>query len=251
MKSRQERLNWFRDARFGLFIHWGLYSLIGRGEWAMVTESWPADTYARLASRFKPRRFDADAWADLAVAAGMKYGVMVTRHCDGFCLFDSAHSVGGFTSARTAAGRDFVRAYVDAFRRRGLKVGLYYSLADWREPGMFDPARYPESARRMVDSVHRQVEELMTAYGQIDILWYDGWYWEWCRNKWRGAIPCISCSAAGPVARRSCRIWPRRSLMPGCSVAIRRYPCAWMPTAEPCSADYRRARRIRTPTWLC
>jgi alpha-L-fucosidase len=152
----------------------------------MMMENWPAAEYARLARKFKPARFDAGAWADLAVAAGMKYGVLITRHCDGYCLFDSAHSAGDFTSVRNGPGRDFVREYVEAFRKRGLKVGLYYSVGDWREPGYFDPEGSPASAARMVESVHRQVEELMTRYGTIDVLWYDGWYWEWCRTKWPG-----------------------------------------------------------------
>ncbi|MHB0938639.1 MAG: alpha-L-fucosidase, partial [Armatimonadota bacterium] len=184
--DRAARLAWFRDARFGMFITWGLYALPGHGEWAMICDAIPAEEYARLADRFNPRRFDADAWAELAVAAGMKYGVFVTRHGDGFCLFDSRHSVGNFTSTATRAGRDLVAEYVEAFRRRGLGVGLYYHIGDWREPAYFDPRRHPESAARMVASTHRQVEELMTNYGKIDILWYDGWYWEHARDRWPG-----------------------------------------------------------------
>ena len=186
MTARNDRLAWFNEARFGMMITWGLHSLPGRGEWVMIMENWPVREYARLAKRFKPARFNAGEWADLAVDAGMKYGVMITRHCDGYCLFDSAHSVGDFTSVRQGPGRDFVREYAEAFRSRGLKVGFYYSVADWREPGLFDPKGCPNSARQMVESVHRQVEELMSNYGPIDVLWYDGWYWEWCRHKWPG-----------------------------------------------------------------
>ncbi len=184
--ERERRLAWFRDARFGLFITWGLYAIPGRGEWAMILDSIPAGEYAALADQFVPTRFDPDAWARLAVEAGMKYAVFVTRHADGYCLFDSRHSVGSFTSASTRAGRDFTAEYVAAFRRHGLRVGLYYHVGDWREPGYFDPARYPRSAARMVESAHRQVEELMSNYGRIDILWYDGWYWEHGRDRWPG-----------------------------------------------------------------
>ncbi len=187
VSDRSARLAWFRQARLGLFIHWGLYSLLERGEWAFVLDAIPADEYAKLARRFNPRRFDPDAIARLARAAGMKYLVHTTRHADGFCLFDSRHSVGDFTALRTPARRDLVAEFVAACRRHGLKVGLYYHLGDWREPGYFDPDRFPASARRMRESAHRQVEELMTNYGRIDLLWYDGWYWEHGRGQlWPG-----------------------------------------------------------------
>jgi len=172
--GQEKRLEWFSQARFGLFIHWGLYSLLGRGEWAMFFERIPKDEYARLADRFVPERFDPDAWASLAVRAGMRYAVLTTRHHDGFCLFDS--KVSDFTSVKSAAKRDFVAEYVSAFRRHGLRVGLYYSLLDWRFPGYFDPKGNPESAGEMVAQAHAQVKELMTNYGKIDYLFYDG---EW------------------------------------------------------------------------
>jgi len=171
---QDRRCAWFEEARFGMFIHWGLYSLLGRGEWAMFFERIPKEEYARLAERFSPERFDPGAWASLAKRAGMNYMVLTTRHHDGFCLFDSR--VSDFTSTRTAAKRDFVAEYVSACRKAGLRVGLYYSLLDWRFPGYFDPKGQPESAREMVDQVHAQVQELMSNYGKIDYLFYDG---EW------------------------------------------------------------------------
>ncbi len=167
-----ERLKWFHQARFGMFIHWGLYSLLGRGEWVMLNERIPKEEYAKLADRFNPRKFDADAWAGLAKEAGMKYVVLTTRHHDGFCLFDS--QVSDFTSVKTRAKRDFVGEYVKALRKAGLKVGFYYSLLDWRFPGYFDPAKHPESRDAMVAQYHGQVRELLTNYGKIDVLWYDG-----------------------------------------------------------------------------
>ena len=134
----------------------------------------PTDEYAQLAKQFKPRKFGADAWAQLAKEAGAKYMVLTTRHHDGFCLFDSKASMDDFTSVRSAAGRDFVAEYVEAVRRAGLKVGFYYSWLDWRFPGYFDVKGNPKSAKAMVAQAHAQIEELMTNYGKIDILWYDG-----------------------------------------------------------------------------
>lgn len=167
-----ERLQWFHEARFGMFIHWGLYSLVGRGEWVMYVERIPKEEYAKLAQHFNPRRFDADAWAGLAAEAGMKYMVMTTRHHDGFCLFDS--QVSDFTSVKTAARRDFVADFVKAARKAGMKVGFYYSFLDWRFPGYFEPKKLKDNAEAMVQQAHAQVRELLTQYGKIDVLWYDG-----------------------------------------------------------------------------
>lgn len=167
-----ERMRWFHEARFGMFIHWGLYSIPARGEWVMYRERIPKEEYAKLANQFNPDKFDANAWAQLAKEAGMKYMVLTTRHHDGFCLFDS--KVSDFTSVKTAAKRDFVAEYVEACRKAGLKVGFYYSWLDWRFPGYFDRKKYPDSFRAMVEQAHAQIRELMTNYGKIDILWYDG-----------------------------------------------------------------------------
>lgn len=175
--SYEKRIAWFNQARFGMFIHWGLYSILGRGEWTMFAERIPPDEYAKLAGRFRPAKFDADRWTALAKEAGMKYVVLTTRHHDGFCLYDS--KVSDFTSVKTAAGRDFVAEYVRSCRKAGLKVGLYYSLLDWRFPGFFNFKKYPDSFRAMVRQLHEQVRELMTNYGKIDYLFYDG---EWIPN---------------------------------------------------------------------
>ncbi len=167
------RLQWFQEARFGMFIHWGLYSHIGRGEWVRYLEAIPSEEYATLALQFKPRNFDADGWAQLAKAAGMRYMVFTAKHHDGFCLFDSRHT--DFTTARTAAQRDFVAEYVRACRKAGLGVGLYFSVKDWSFPAYFEgPEQNPTGWNALVNHVHRQVEELLTNYGKIDILWYDG-----------------------------------------------------------------------------
>lgn len=170
--SPQQRLAWFHKARFGMFIHFGLYAIPGRGEWVMYRERIPADEYAKLADRFNPKKFDADEWVSLAKQAGMKYMVLTTRHHDGFCLYDS--QVSDYKATNTPFGRDLVAEYVTAARKAGMKVGFYYSLLDWRFGGYFERDKYPDSAKAMVRRAHQQVEELMTRYGRIDVLWYDG-----------------------------------------------------------------------------
>lgn len=177
--TREKRLRWFDEARFGMFIHFGLYSLLERGEWVMFAERIPADEYAQLAQRFHPENCDPARWVAAARQAGMKYVVLTTRHHDGFCLYDS--QVSDFTSTKTAARRDFVAEFVDAVRAGGLRVGLYYSWLDWRFPGYFDPDKHPESKEAMVAQAHEQLRELMTNYGQIDYLWYDG---HWVPKLW-------------------------------------------------------------------
>jgi len=170
--SYEQRMKWFNEARFGMFIHWGLYSILARGEWVMHQERIPAEEYAKLAEQFCARNFNADRWAELAREAGMKYMVLTTRHHDGFCLFDS--QVSDFTSVKSAARRDFVAEYVEACRRADLRVCLYYSLLDWRFPGYFDRKKHPDSFAAMVAQAHAQVRELMTNYGKIDMLFWDG-----------------------------------------------------------------------------
>ena len=179
--EKNERMKWWSEARFGMFIHWGLYSLLGRGEWVMLVERIPVSEYAKLADRFKPpKSFTPEIWVKLAKDAGMRYIVLTTRHHDGFCLFDS--KVSDFTSVKTAAKRDFVREYVDACRKHKMRIGFYYSLLDWRFPGYFDRKKYPESFEAMVKQAHQQVRELMTNYGKIDYLFYDG--------EWIPGVPC-------------------------------------------------------------
>ncbi len=166
-------VEWFSAARFGLFIHFGPYSAIGRGEQVLFREHLNQKEYARAACEWKPGAFDARALAALAKKAGAKYCVFTTRHHDGYCLWDSALT--DYTSARQAPGRDFVREYVDACRAEGLRVGLYYSLADWRIPAYWLGAeKDPEGWRVFRDYAHGQVEELLTRYGKIDVLWFDG-----------------------------------------------------------------------------
>ncbi|HEU6448593.1 MAG TPA: alpha-L-fucosidase [Verrucomicrobiae bacterium] len=171
------RLNWWRDAKFGMFIHFGLYAIPGRGEWVQFNEGIPVNEYAKLAQQFNPTNFTPDSWAQLAKAAGAKYVVLTSRHHDGFALFDDGTNQ--FTSVHSAAHRDFVAEYVKAVRQAGLRVGLYYSPLDWRFPGFFFPDLYLQSAEAMRDQYHRQMRELLSYYGKIDVLWFDGGETDW------------------------------------------------------------------------
>jgi alpha-L-fucosidase len=168
----RDQMKWWADGRFGMFLHWGLYSILGRGEWVMFAERMDKDEYAKLTGRFDASEYDPATWAAIAKRAGMKYMVLTARHHDGFSLWDSKAS--GFNSANSAAGRDLVGEYVKACRAAGLGVGLYYSPMDWRYPGYFFPDMYATSAREMKEQCWAQIRELMTNYGKIDILWYDG-----------------------------------------------------------------------------
>jgi alpha-L-fucosidase len=186
-----EKMQWWQDAKFGMFIHWGLYSIPGTGEWTMFNKKMSPEEYAKFADQFKPRYFNADCWAAIAKAAGMKYMVMVAKHHDGFAMWNSPASYHNFNSMETAAHTDFIKQYTAACRKAGLGVGIYYSPMDWRFPGYFDPKGLPENAALMKQQAYGQVEELMKNYGKIDILWYDGgwlahkgsdadaaWFWE-------------------------------------------------------------------------
>lgn len=179
-----KRMEDWKDLRYGMFIHWGLYALLGRGEWVMWREAIDKDEYRKLADRFTAEKFDARAWARTAKEAGMKYMVLTTRHHDGFSLWDSPGSVGQFDAMHSAARRDFVKEYVSACREAGLKVGFYYSPLDWRFPGFFFPRMYAESAAQLRRQTFDQVRELLTNYGKIDILWFDGGEDHWlCHGK--------------------------------------------------------------------
>jgi alpha-L-fucosidase len=130
--ERASRLQWWHDARFGMFIHWGVYSTLGRHEWAMENEALSVAEYEPFAKQFKPKPNAARDWARLARRAGQKYMVMTTKHHEGFCLFDTKTT--NFCAPRQGPGRDLVREYVEAARAEDLRVGFYYSLMDWHHP---------------------------------------------------------------------------------------------------------------------
>ncbi|HEY7212373.1 MAG TPA: alpha-L-fucosidase [Bryobacteraceae bacterium] len=169
--DRERRLQWWHEARFGMFIHFGLYSVLGRHEWAMEQEGIPVAEYQQLAKRFNPKPHAARAWAKLAKQAGMKYMVMTSKHHEGFCNFDT--KLTNYCAPKQAAGRDLLGEFYEAARGEGMRVGFYYSLMDWHHP---DGARcaHDEAARkRFVEYTHGLVRELCTNYGKLDILWYD------------------------------------------------------------------------------
>lgn len=166
-------LEGFRAWRYGLFIHFGPYAALGRGEQTLFRDHGDVKGYERLACAWNPDQVDPRTWARVAREGGFRYAVLTARHHDGYCLWDSRHS--NYSSARQAPGRDIVAEYVHAFREEGLRVGLYYSWQDMRIGDYFtEPKRNPAGWARMRTYCHDQVEELMTRYGKIDILWFDG-----------------------------------------------------------------------------
>lgn len=178
-----ERTRWWREARFGIFIHWGVYAVAGRGECVMYNERIPPAEYDRLIPLFRPARGFARQWARLARDAGARYLVLTTKHGDGFCLFDTKDTERN--SVRAPIHRDLVAEYVDACRAEGLRVGFYYAVSEWSNPDCAqlsseDPyTRLIRAGREpkpqvFYEHVRRQVRELLTQYGPIDILWFDG-----------------------------------------------------------------------------
>ena len=190
--QKQERMQWWSDARFGMFIHWGLYSLAARHEWVKHNEHMTNEEYQKYFQQFDPDHFDPHKWARAAKAAGMKYAVLTTKHHEGFCLFDSKYT--DYKATNTKAHRDLVKEYVQAFREEGLKVGFYYSLLDWHHPDYTMDDVHPlvqvdtsaANYRRLNKGrdmekyrqyMRNQITELLTNYGKIDILWLD-WSWD-------------------------------------------------------------------------
>src|SRR5438445_6161866 len=169
--DRTRRMKWWHEAKFGMFIHWGLYSLYGRHEWVMEMEGIPATEYQKMAAQFKPKPNFARDWACLAKRAGQRYMVMTTKHHEGFCNFDTKTT--DYCAPKQGPGRDLVKEYVEAARSEGLRVGFYYSLMDWHHPDGARCANDEAARRRFVDYIHTHIRELMTNYGKIDSLWYD------------------------------------------------------------------------------
>jgi len=195
-KKTPGNTEWFEHDRFGMFIHWGLYSMPARHEWIKTHEQISEEHYDKYFKYFNPDMYDARKWAKQAKAAGMKYAVLTTKHHEGFCLFDSKYT--DYKSTNTPAGRDLVREYVDAFRAEGLRVGFYYSLIDWHHPDfpvdVIHPRRddNPEEMNKTRDIkkyaqyMRDQVTELLTNYGKIDILWFDFSYINRGFKEYRG-----------------------------------------------------------------
>jgi alpha-L-fucosidase len=179
-------MKWWRDARFGMFIHWGLYAMPTRHEWVKNREQLTDEQYRNYFELFDPDLYNPREWARMAKAAGMKYVVLTTKHHEGFCLFDSKHT--DYKSTKTLCGKDFVREFVDAFRAEGLKIGFYYSLLDWHHPDYTIDSLHPQRENSDADYARlnqnrnmakyreymkNQVRELLTNYGEISIIWFD------------------------------------------------------------------------------
>jgi len=191
---------WFPEAGMGLFLHWGIHSVAGvQASWAMI-QDYPCagkkrlsvEDYFGLADQFDPKQYDPDPWLAAAYAAGFRYAVLTSKHHDGYALWPSEH--GDFGVRSHLKGRDLVEPYVQACRNNGLKVGLYFSFADWRYPGFpigdvdFDFKKrnqYPpiskEEDEEQFETFYKytlgQIDELLTGYGKIDLMWFDGVAW--------------------------------------------------------------------------
>ncbi len=183
--ARADRLRWFVDAKFGLFVHWGPFAVQGGDPNAdfdyfdMKSDASKRPGYVRYGEVFRPRAFDAAQWTRIAKAAGMKYVVFTSKHHDGYCLFDSALT--DYDSVDRAPKHDFVHDLVPAARAAGLKIGFYYSMLDWHHPD------FDTNLPKYVDEyLFGQVRELCTKYGPIDCLWFDG-EWDYPAATWRAA----------------------------------------------------------------
>lgn len=192
----EKRMEWFTHARFGMFIHWGLYAIPARGEWIRSTEEIPKEEYMKYFEEFDPQDCDPRVWAKAAKEAGMQYVVMTAKHHDGFCLFDSQYT--DFKSTNTKCGRDFVAEFVEAVRAEGLKVGLYFTLLDWYDddyphygdknhPMRNNPAYRNEGRdfNRYLTYMHNQIREICTNYGKLDLLWFDFSYDDLRGEAWK------------------------------------------------------------------
>jgi alpha-L-fucosidase len=191
--QKEQRMKWWKDARFGLFIHWGLYSVpagvwksdTNHAEWIRNTAKIPIHEYEKFAQQFDPVKFNAEAWVKLAKAAGMKYIVITSKHHDGFCMFDTKQT--DFDIISTPFHRDVMKELAAACKKEGIQLCFYYSIMDWHHPDYL-PRRTWETNRstdgaNMEDYItymKKELKELLTNYGKIGVLWFDG---EW-ENTW-------------------------------------------------------------------
>ena len=229
-EQRDARMAWWRDARFGMFIHWGLYAVPAgqwgqdthHAEWIRTSAQIPLGTYDALVGQFNPVNFDAAAWARMAREAGMKYIVITTKHHDGFCLWDSAHT--DFDVMSTPFKRDIIRELADAARAEGRQIGFYHSIMDWHHPDYL-PRRDWETSRasddadfeRFEEYLHAQVTELLTNYGPIGVMWFDG-EWEQTWTQQRGRDLYALCRRLQPDIIVNNRVAKARDGMAGLSL---------------------------------
>ena len=209
---KDERMEWFRQARFGMFIHWGLYAVpagewkgekvSGIGEWIMERAQIPVSEYEQLARQFNPVKFDAEQWVQIAKNAGMKYIVITSKHHDGFCLWDTKYTDYDVVDA-TPFKRDILGELSEACRKNGIKLCFYHSIMDWHHPNAQAPfyPKYNDTSKsnpnfdRFVEYYLKgQIKELVQNYGPLGILWFDGeWVRDWSREMgWDMFEYCLS-----------------------------------------------------------
>lgn len=187
-EQKATRMQWWTDARFGMFIHWGLYAMPARHEWVKNYERLTDEQYENYFKYFNPDLYNPEEWAKKAKEAGMKYVVLTSKHHEGFCMWDSQYT--DYKVTNTPFGRDIIREFVDAFRKEGIRIGFYYSLIDWHHPDFTidraHPQRIDGGTKEQYDALNvgknmdnyrqymkDQVTELLTNYGKIDIIWFD------------------------------------------------------------------------------
>ncbi len=186
-----EARRWFQDARFGLFVHWGVYSVLSDGEWVMNNRKIPISEYEKLPPQFNPTEFDPAEWVALVKAAGMKYITITSKHHDGFAMFDSKISDWDIID-RTPYKKDVLKMLADECQKQGIKLFFYYSQLDWRHPDYFPRGRTGLTAGRAesgdwfkyIDYMDGQLKELLTNYGPIGGVWFDG-MWDKPKADWR------------------------------------------------------------------
>ncbi|MFB3903920.1 MAG: alpha-L-fucosidase [Acidobacteriota bacterium] len=182
---------WFQDSKFGLFVHWGIYSVRGRAEWVLYNDRIPLRNYETLAQFFNPTEFDPAEWVALVKEAGMKYITITSKHHDGFAMFDSRVSDWDIVD-RTPYKKDVLKMLADECRRQGIKLFFYYSQLDWRHPDYFPLGRTGEGLGRAeqgdwqkyLEYQDSQLRELLTNYGEIGGIWFDGW-WDKKDGDWK------------------------------------------------------------------
>lgn len=183
MQAVDKRVEWFVKARYGMFVHFGLYSMLARGEWVMNREQIPPEEYRKLADRFQPDQFDADALCQLAVDAGMTYVVFTTMHHDGFRLYHS--DLTDFCSTKTGSKRDFTAEIIEACRKHNLRIGLYHSLNNWYDqPDGVAALEDEDQYEIFIENTFARYRELLERYNPVDIMWYDGW-WPYHAKGWK------------------------------------------------------------------
>jgi alpha-L-fucosidase len=197
-QTRAEVIEWFKDVKFGLFIHWGVYALLGKGEWIRTVDQIPLEEYDKLPPKFNPVKFDPDAWADLAKKAGVQYAVFTTKHHDGFCMWDTKTT--DYNVTNTPYGKDILAMYHKAFEKKGLRAGYYFSIMDWHHPDYLPRLEWEAEARpagkaklpRFVKYMQAQIKEIVKR--DPFVLWYDG--------GWMNAPDAYAAKETNAMARK-------------------------------------------------